>query len=366
MSEPEHPDHITHLGDLPDYIEEAEKLAQQSYESCLKRVWQDWEKSGKELRAGHVVEAAKASLIANALFFGGPALIAGKDAVKFVLQTDTFDMLRLGDSLLRPTWQNIVKDVLRLLNVLPIAGKFLSVFREGMVVTQKPGVSNCVFVALNNGLAETGQGFLRNTGEGRKLFLTIERIAEASEIDLGKIGYEGGTVAQQFEEITKTLAKVGVAFEKIPRPMEELERGIQVLEDIGKANPKGTLIIHVRYGKRILVNGLLTREFGHTMSARYVGKTLMVSTNYARGGVRELIPLAELPKYYPDPVLSPDFQTIFLKNTWLVQAFESPLLNIFFPAVLIGVNQGQRVDKQAFASPPRGNSAFNRRPLGIA
>ncbi|HVO92660.1 MAG TPA: hypothetical protein VMT22_07460, partial [Terriglobales bacterium] len=63
-------------------------------------------------------------------------------------------------------------------------------------------------------------------------------------------------------------------------------------------------------------------------------------------------------------MLSPG-QTVFLKNTWLVRAFQEIHANLFFPAVFWH-RALKTTSVSAFSGPPRGNSVIDRGPLGFA
>jgi hypothetical protein len=348
MSEPNK--HITPLGEIPDAIDEALHEAEKLEQKLINQAAKHYKEAYNQSKAGNHFDAAKEYVAGNLSLLGSIGTSVGKGHLKGVLQLEAFDMLRIGDSLRNPTGWEIVKDVLRLLNVIPVIGEVRGILKEGLIVTQKPALKNCVFVAINNAGAETEQAL-----RAGKAFFSMERVAEGAELDLAKIA-RSGTTAAEFAEIRAYLAKTGAAITELRPPLAYLEEGVEVVEEMARANPNGTLVISVREtGKSI----------GHTMTAQFVrGKGTLFNDNY--GNVFEGA-AALVRKYGSLGLRDPgQWPTLFFKNTWLVPVFKSSLFNIFFPSVYWGTRLGERtLPKQAFAGPPRGNAVVDRGPLGM-
>lgn len=358
MSDEPNRKHLFLWGKIPDEIDDAHKKAETIFQSLINKSIQQSKTSTGYFKAAW--NDSSQSRIVNVLrgygsSYAGSAYIAGALAgntansiAKLSFGTPNFDLLRLGDSLLNPSAENIVKDVLRALNLLPLVGRVGVAVKEVMLVTQEAGKMTCVLVSLNNALVKTG-----------RIFVNVFEVARAR--GLLKTIAKDGTSLENVIKLKTALTEMGAAIEEIQKPLERLEAGIEVLEDIAKENPKGVLVIPIECG-RILAGG--RREFGHAITGQFIPGKGIVFTD-TNGQV--LKGVAELRRQFPpNLIISEGYPILFLKNTWLVQTFKSPILNIWFPAANWGLTQQQSLsDKHSFIGPPRGTAVADREPLGM-
>src|SRR5215813_8410455 len=112
--------HFSPLGVLPDWVDKLSELSKGVQDKLAKRAREDALQAIRQAKAGHYFEAAKSGYLAGFDFYSSVAVGFATNFTKVVLQTDTWDLFRLGDSFFKPTAGEIGKDVLRLINVLPI------------------------------------------------------------------------------------------------------------------------------------------------------------------------------------------------------------------------------------------------------
>src|SRR4051812_35374938 len=113
--------HLTPLGVLPDRVDKLSELSKEVQVKLAKKAREDALQAVRQARAGQYFEAAKSAYFAWADLGSSVALGFATDFTKVVLQLDSFDVFfRLGDSFYNPTPGEVVKDVLRLLNIIPI------------------------------------------------------------------------------------------------------------------------------------------------------------------------------------------------------------------------------------------------------
>ena len=144
------------------------------------------------------------------------------------------------------------------------------------------------------------------------------------------------------------------------RVVETVESGIHALESTARAHPNGALIVGIEYARA--AEGEVTTA-RHVLAAQQVPEKglMFVDTD---GKVYQGV--AELARAYPNVALNPKAPILFMKNTWLVAAFKSPVLNVFFPAVFWGSRVGEQAAPKAFFGPPRRSPMVEGSPLGLA
>lgn len=341
-------------GFVADKVDEVHKAAELKQKEYTDQAVAEYKKAFSHLKAGvrarTTLEAGKeVGLVAAHGLAGAASLVAsvGVGAVnswaKLNFQTANLDMLRFGDSYYERNGLGIAKDVLRALNFLPVLGRAGAAIKECAMVTQEAGTVVCSLVTLNNALAETGQGFLR----GRNFFLNIREVARNLGL-LAKIE-ELGAFPQDINKLAGALKGVGVALEEIPKPLAQLGEGVGALEDVARAHSNG-----------IIAFGVEGPGFRHIMSARNVrGKGIV----FLDTDGKTLQGMAEFAQKFPGARLS-NAPILFMKNTMLVEAFKSPILNVFFPAAFWSFELA--LPKLSSVSAPLGNALLDRGPVGNA
>ena len=204
------PQHLTPLGKIPDGIDKAHEAAEAKHKEYIQQAVDEYKKAIENVKAGcraktayeaagHLGRAWVHGVTGFGTFWVGTGVSAVNSYVKVTFQTETFDVLRLGDSYFERNALGIAKNVLRILNLLPVMGEVGAALKKSRVLVQEAGTVTCSLVTLNNMLAETGQGFLR----AKRFFLSIEEVARA----MGRLERikEFGAFAPDIQEMAKAL-----------------------------------------------------------------------------------------------------------------------------------------------------------------
>jgi hypothetical protein len=230
------------------------------------------------------------------------------------------DILRLGDSLTERSWAGVGKDVLRLLNVVPLVG-LASRLSRLLLVVQEANTMTCTWVSTANALARTGQ----------KLFVDLEALAKVTGADLKWIARVGTDLKAMDEPLFRTgllqgLQKLGVEY-KVLGPFSDFEALV-------KANPRGMMIVNIIADSK-------AGTFAHSLLAEARGgRVLFFDTDS-----KIYYGVSELQKVYTNLRPHTTMLPVFLPNTAfinvvrtvapdaLLQLSHSPMVNVFLPVV---------------------------------
>lgn len=209
------------------------------------------------------------------------------------------DTLRFGDSLVERSWAGVGKDLLRLLNIIPLAGAAASRFSRFLMVVQVAENLDCAWVSTANALTRTGQ----------KFFLPVEELARVAGVDINWMREIGTNPTVFRTQLLPALDRLRVGYRVLGQGSD--------LESLVKANPRGTLVVSIEYqgGRHVLL-----------AEARGGGAVFFDTDNKVFNGVRELE--AAYPQVHPG-----DIAPVFIPNAAYINVARSPLLNLFFPVV---------------------------------
>jgi hypothetical protein len=113
-------EHLIPLGYLPDWVDRLSEASKNLQDKLAKQARGEGINAYNQIKSGKYWEAAKSAHGAYTSFAGSVGVGVVTNFAKITLQTDTWDLFRLGDSLFKPTGGEIAKDVLRLINIIPI------------------------------------------------------------------------------------------------------------------------------------------------------------------------------------------------------------------------------------------------------
>ncbi|MBI3466982.1 MAG: hypothetical protein HY000_28540 [Planctomycetes bacterium] len=246
-------------------------------------------------------------------------------------KTTATNTLRLGDSLLHPARVGdpasraesnaaAFEDLMRVLNILPIfeigtgMASAAQASRSARVlqVLQRGSTMECTPVAIAKASMQTGHVYL----------MDVPQFAKESGVALQDMRTLG-TDAERWGYYLDALRKMKVPYQEVMPTSTQLT----FLEDLVKAHPRGTLVIHIE-----------TQQAAHTLIAQTgrEGKVIFFdTTNHVYTGVQELA------RAYPGYTVSraADFKCLFVPNTMYVNienvaaSAHGLLVNLFFPLV---------------------------------
>jgi len=389
----------TPLGKIPDWIDERHKDAENERDSLIKQAIAKYREAGSELKAawnaptvqskaGHVFSAWKSGTVGHAELIGGTAVQAVSAWAKMTLQTDSFDVLRLGNSLKNPTGWEIAQDLLRVANLVPVvcelgsAGRTLAAakFRvpsavkgpnignatrtmaEAKTVSEVLQVgqgNNCFWVSALEALRRSGQTFL----------LSLEGLCAAAGADMAEIREFGTTTTHfthgegvHYSKFVDLMRRMNVAVTET-RPRFD---SLHAWEEVMRANPKGVYILMYEYGEIREINGRQLGEFGHTLIGQMVDGQVLLHDAQAGLTFRGV---AELMAHDRNAFTTARTPMLFIPYATTItsgSAGSTLTKAIFFLCLPIFVAGAVTGEPRALNGPPRGNAAVEPAPLGLA
>jgi hypothetical protein len=363
--------HLSPLGVLPDWVDKLSELSKGVQDKLAKQAREDALQAFRQAKAGQYFEAVNSGYLFGFHSLSSLAVGFATNFTKVVLQTDTWDLFRLGDSYFKPTAGEVGKDVLRLINVLPIlceggatgrtvakgasqvrlpTGETLPAARgalsevEHILAVAQDGT--CFWVSAAEALKLTG-----HAQRAKGVFITLYKLLALAGVDLEvllKFGTTFDSAAAKgvphANDLYRVLNALKITFYEIqPRSIMA-----SALEQAVRENPKGVLLLSFEY------SGKLSQQ-GHTIIG-YLSQGKVIFHDPQIG--RTYVGLAALLVDHPTAIAS--YPLIFIPNATAVRGANSVIGSVVFALLPIGIGGGEAV--KGVLSTPKANGTVDRGP----